>query len=594
MQFSGLLCARLSLSWFLCLATLFAADTATDSTDSPDTATSATPVLVTQPVIAAESNEATSNNESISDTAIRALLLDLANDDTDVRAAAVNALVDTDDGRLGQLFDAYSQGSVYIYHGQAVIGLDMVSLPDNDQNGMVPLDALSRAPLADVAVSVDEFATLPITRKDRINVRDALVVLRLADPNPELRLAAVAKAGDTADTAAKAGLERRKLKEKDAKIARMISESLALIDLTTNDEALMIAASTTLADQKSARGGARMSNVLKENTTLTEPTKKALRQAIARIDSWGSIARGVGHVFSGLSLGSILVLMALGLSIIFGLMGVINMAHGEMMMIGAYSMWSVQQLLGAAINAGWAGPWLMEWSLIISLPVAFFASGFVGWAIEALVIRWLYGRPLDTLLATVGIGYILIQAVRLLAGDNNAVQSPSWLQGGYEVAPSIIFPYNRLFIIALCGTIVLGMSLLLNRTKMGLLLRATTQNRMMAQTLGVRTRRVDGMTFALGCGIAGLAGCALTLTDILKPDMGNSYIIESFMVVTAGGVGKLAGAVVAGFGLGFLNKALEPTFQAVWAKVWMLIGVIILLQWRPSGLFPAKGRLADV
>jgi len=260
-----------------------------------------------------------------------------------------------------------------------------------------------------------------------------------------------------------------------------------------------------------------------------------------------------------------------------------------MMMIGAYTMFAVQQLIGR-----FCPPGLMEYSLLISLPLSFLAAGMVGWIVEATVIRWLYGRPLDTLLATVGVSYVLVQGVRLIAGNNNAIQAPTWLTGGWEVLPDVILPFNRIFILALCIGIVVAMHLLINRSKMGLLLRATTQNRMMAQALGVRTRRVDGLTFALGCGIAGIAGCALTLTDILKPDMGSTYIIESFMVVTAGGVGKLAGAIIAGMGLGFFNKALEPIFAAVWAKVWMLLAVIILLQWRPSGFFPAKGRLADV
>lgn len=529
-------------------------------------------------------------------------LRDLAAGDEDQRKAALDAIVAADDGRAADAIEAWFQGSFYLFQDQAAIGEDVdVDVPErtgpdgeviaaSTAKGLLLRHPLTREPLAEPLMA-DLPTPTECGRKEKRLANAALTVLRLADPDDAKRLIAVTKAGDNGDAKTREVLVRRLEREANAKIRRVTQESIALIDLATaTEDAPRLAAAEALADLGSARGAARLRAYAEANREQLSPElSAAITAALARIDNWQSIARGFGHVFSGLSLGSILIIMALGLSIIFGLMGVINMAHGEMMMIGAYTMFAVQQLIGR-----FCPPGLMEFSLLISLPLSFLAAGVVGWVVEATVIRWLYGRPLDTLLATVGVSYVLVQGVRLIAGNNNAIQAPTWLTGGWEVLPDVILPFNRIFILSLCIGIVVAMHLLINRSKMGLLLRATTQNRMMAQALGVRTRRVDGLTFALGCGIAGIAGCALTLTDILKPDMGSTYIIESFMVVTAGGVGKLAGAIVAGLGLGFFNKALEPIFQAVWAKVWMLLAVIILLQWRPSGLFPAKGRLADV
>ncbi|MDB5322454.1 MAG: Urea transporter permease, partial [Phycisphaerales bacterium] len=231
---------------------------------------------------------------------------------------------------------------------------------------------------------------------------------------------------------------------------------------------------------------------------------------------------------------------------------------------------------------------------VLAIPFSFVIAAGVGMLIEATVVRRLYGRPLDTLLATYGIGLVLTQAVRVYFGDNIGVKAPSWLQGGWEVVPDVVLPYNRLFAIGFCIACVMLMHVITSRTKLGLLLRATTQNRAMAGALGVPTRRVDMYTFGLGAGLAGMAGCALSAIEGVTPNMGQNYIIDSFLVVVSGGVGKLAGAIWAGAGIGMINKLLEPIFQTVWAKVIILGLVVMFLQWRPSGLFPAKGRLADV
>jgi urea transport system permease protein len=367
-----------------------------------------------------------------------------------------------------------------------------------------------------------------------------------------------------------------------------MEESLLILTVSTLDKPVesRLAASRKLGDLGSSRALSRLKEL---NTKEKDDSlQKMFESTISRIESWQSVTRGIGHTFSGLSLGSILILMALGLSIIFGLMGVINMAHGELMMIGAYATFLTQKAFEA-----WMPASAFDWYFVCAIPVSFLAAGLVGFFLEWAVVRHLYGRPLDTMLATFGVSFILIQIVRLQFGDNIAVNSPSWLQGGYEVMPDVVLPYNRCFIIAFCLLCIGLMYFIMEKTKLGLLLRATTQNRGMAASLGVQTRRIDGYTFALGAGLAGMAGCALTQIGGVTPDMGQNYIVDSFMVVVTGGVGKLAGAIWAGLGLGCLNKFFEPYFAAVWGKVLILVFVVVFLQWRPSGLFPAKGRLAD-
>jgi len=281
--------------------------------------------------------------------------------------------------------------------------------------------------------------------------------------------------------------------------------------------------------------------------------------------------------------------MALGLSITFGLMGVINMAHGELMMIGAYATFLMQQAFVKYLPAS-----MFNWYFVAALPAAFLAAAVCGFLIEFLVVRHLYARPLETLLATWGVSLILIQGVKSIFGYNIQVNSPTWLHGSAEIMQDMMLPYSRLFIFLLTAFCVLLIYGLMNFTKLGLRVRATMQNREMARSLGVNTRRVDGYTFALGSGIAGVAGYALTLIGGVTPDMGQNYIVESFLVVVTGGVGELAGAIYAGMGLGVLNQFLEPSVGAVWGQVLILVGVILFIQRRPAGLFPPKGRLADV
>jgi len=294
------------------------------------------------------------------------------------------------------------------------------------------------------------------------------------------------------------------------------------------------------------------------------------------------------RIFSGISLGTILLLAALGLAITYGLMGVINMAHGELIMIGAYATYVVQNLFRQY------APGAFDWYLLCAIPAAFLVSGLVGVVLERTVIRHLYGRPLETLLATWGLSLILIQAVRTIFGAQNVqVENPVWMSGGVEIMTNVVLPWSRIVIIAFAGGVLLLVWVLLARTRLGLFVRAVTQNRAMASALGVRTPRIDMLAFGLGSGIAGLAGCALSQIGNVGPDLGQSYIVDSFMVVVLGGVGQLAGTVYAALGLGIANKFLEAWQGAVLAKIAVLVFIIIFIQKRPQGLFALKGRQVE-
>ena len=308
-------------------------------------------------------------------------------------------------------------------------------------------------------------------------------------------------------------------------------------------------------------------------------------QAIQAGLRWGE---RLGALFTGISLASVLLLIALGLAITYGLMGVINMAHGELMMVGAYATYSVQAFFRHYL------PNAFDAYLLVAVPASFLAAALVGAVLERLVLRHLYGRPLETLLATSGISLVLMQGVRSLYGAQNVgVENPSWMSGGVQLMVNLSLPYNRLVIIGFALFVLIAMTLLIGKTRLGLFVRGVTQNRPMASALGVNTARIDTYAFSLGCGIAGLAGCALSQIGNVGPDLGQNYIVDAFMVVVLGGVGQLAGTVYAALGLGLMNKLLEGVTGAVLAKIAVLVFIIIFIQKRPQGLFAMKGRSAE-
>jgi len=356
--------------------------------------------------------------------------------------------------------------------------------------------------------------------------------------------------------------------------------------LGSSDKAKRLAAATALAQSGQSSTKTLLLERLKvEDDPEVKATLAATLRTVEASLAWGD---KLGAMFSGISLGSILLLVALGLAITYGLMGVINMAHGELMMIGAYATYVVQGVFQKYL------PGAFDWYLLASVPVAFLASALMGAALERSVIRFLYGRPLETLLATWGISLMLMQLVRTLFGAQNVgVENPSWMSGGWQVMGNLSLPYNRLVIIGFAGVVLLAVALLIGRTRLGLFVRGVTQNRPIASCMGVNTARVDTYAFALGSGIAGLAGCALSQVGNVGPDLGQGYIVDAFMVVVLGGVGQLAGTVYAAIGLGVLNKFLEGWAGAVLAKIAVLVFIIIFIQKRPQGIFAMKGRSAE-
>jgi len=391
---------------------------------------------------------------------------------------------------------------------------------------------------------------------------------------------------ESKDPSALPALEQAIAKETNPRIKRALIEARAavILNLDTASEAEKIDAVTVIRE----RGDNGALSLLKGLPANTSPAvQKAAADAIAKIEQMFAFWDTVQNAWYGVSLGSVLLLAAIGLAITFGVMGVINMAHGEMVMLGAYTTFVVQQIMRAY------SPDLLDYSLTIAVPLAFLITGLVGILIERGIIRFLYGRPLDTLLATWGLSLVLQQAVRTAFGPTNKdVSNPSWMSGSFNLG-HISFTYNRLWIVVFTLTVFVLLLALLRYTRLGLEMRAVTQNRTMAASMGIRTGWIDAMTFGLGSGIAGIAGVALSQIDNVSPNLGQGYIIDSFMVVVFGGVGNLWGTLVGAFTLGIANKFLEPFAGAVLGKIAILVMIILFIQKRPRGLFALKGRAVE-
>jgi urea transport system permease protein len=434
-------------------------------------------------------------------------------------------------------------------------------------------------------------------RSVRLAIKPLMDLLRnrvnLSSPDSNQRRSAAVDLGSSGRPVVVPWLEAALATESHRWVRHSIEESLALIRLASSNPDDRFKAAVKLGELRSLNAVPALKELVRQSGSAeaTEEQRilaEAGRVALEQIGLWASWANAFETIFRGISLSSILLIMSLGLAIVFGLMGVINMAHGELMMIGAYTTFVTQECFKAYLPEG-----LFDYYFLASLPMSFLVAAVCGLILEATVIRFLYGRPLETLLATWGVSLVLIQAARVYFGDLTSVVAPSWLSGGAQVMVGVYLPYNRLFIIALSILCVGGIYFLLFRTGLGLRVRAVMQNRDMSSCLGIPTRKVDAYTFAFGSGLAGLAGCALTLIGNVEPGLGQNYIVDSFMVVVTGGVGKLMGTIVASLGIGGLNKLLEPSFGAVYGKVLILVLVILFLQRRPSGLFTIKGRHAD-
>jgi urea transport system permease protein len=451
-----------------------------------------------------------------------------------------------------------------------------------DRSGKL-FDAATGQP---AAVTPPDLAPVRLNNRLRRTVDAAMGALTLLSANSATRLGAAQSVFRSRDATALTALDQAIAAEKEARIKRAMTQARAAIILNQED-----AKETDKLDAVAAireRGDQDALQLLGGLPASSAPTvKKAAQDAITSMQSQLAIWNALQNTWYGLSLGSVLLLAAIGLAITFGVMGVINMAHGEMVMLGAYVTFIVQDLIRTH------NPALFDYSLAMAIPLAFFITGAVGVGIERSVIRYLYGRPLETLLATWGISLILQQAIRTAFGPTNReVGSPSWMSGAFEVG-QLTITYNRMWIIVFTFLVFIALLGLLRFTRMGLEMRAVTQNRQMAAAMGIKTARVDALTFGLGSGIAGIAGVALSQIDNVSPNLGQSYIIDSFMVVVFGGVGNLWGTLVGALSLGIANKFLEPFAGAVLAKIAILVIIILFIQKRPRGLFALKGRSVE-
>jgi urea transport system permease protein len=434
---------------------------------------------------------------------------------------------------------------------------------------------------------------LPAAVEDIINnnrmrgeLDTALAALKLFNKDEKIRSTAIQALLKDPDEAKLPLLDKALSSETVPALKSQLILARAAAMLGSADKNKRMEAAKALADSKDPATQVLLNDRLKTETELD--VRVQLQSSLTKIQSTLGLGDKLGIFFTGISLGSILLLAALGLAITYGLMGVINMAHGELIMIGAYATYLVQGLFRSYL------PSAFDWYLIAAIPIAFLASALVGAALERSVIRFLYGRPLETLLATWGISLMLMQLVRSIFGAQNVgVENPSWMSGGFAVLPNLSLPYNRIFIVLFAALVLVGVWLLISKTRLGLFVRGVTQNRPIAACMGVNTARIDTYAFALGSGIAGLAGCALSQIGNVGPDLGQSYIVDSFMVVVLGGVGQLAGTVYAAMGLGILNKFLEGWAGAVLAKIAILVFIIIFIQKRPQGIFAMKGRSAE-
>lgn len=453
-------------------------------------------------------------------------------------------------------------------------------IADSQESGHAVSDALTNEDLGSITKS--RLKVITLNNKLRREIREALALLDLHHPDANRRLAAVNQLLDRPAAEHAQLLQPLLAQEKDDRVRETMQIVTALGALTSSDAQQRLSAIETL--EGNVHPAVRNGLTKLQQKTQDPTASKKIGQVLESIESKLQVYRFIENMFFGLSLGSVLVLAAIGLAITFGVMGVINMAHGELIMIGAYTTYVIQLLMPDNIGA----------SVLIAIPAAFIVSGAVGIAIERGVIRFLYGRSLETLLATFGISLILQQTVRSIFSPlNRSVETPAWMSGSWEINSALSLTLNRLYIIVFALLVFAALYIVLKKTSLGLQVRAVSQNRAMARAMGVRSEWVDAMTFGLGSGIAGVAGVALSQLTNVGPNLGQSYIIDSFMVVVFGGVGNLWGTLVSGMTLGVANKFMEPWSGAVLAKILVLVFIILFIQKRPRGLFPQKGRAAE-
>ncbi|MGE0844777.1 MAG: urea ABC transporter permease subunit UrtB [Flavobacteriaceae bacterium] len=506
---------------------------------------------------------------------LAAAMAGLADKSFDKRIEAIDRIAATGDERAAAILSTLADGDLYTTpEGRFVV-------PSPSEKGAFT-DALTGETVEGLRKSaVDKVKT---NNRMRGLISAAIGTLTLQSPNPQRRLAAARAVFDARDAGAVPALDAAIAKETDDGVKLVMQQARAAAILKSDaPEAEKLQAVEIVARMS----GQDALGLLRPLAGAGGELGAAADRAIAAIEKTQALWAGAQNVIYGLSLGSVLLLAAIGLAITFGVMGVINMAHGEMVMLGAYTTFVVQETIRTSM------PGLFDWSLLIALPLAFLVAGAVGVALERGVIQWLYGRPLETLLATWGVSLILQQAVRSIFGPNNReVGNPSWMSGNFQLG-ELTLTWNRLYIIAFTLLVFAALYSVIRFTSFGLQMRAVVQNRRMASSMGIRTRWIDALTFGLGSGIAGIAGVAISQIDNVSPNLGQGYIIDSFMVVVFGGVGNLWGTLVGAMTLGIANKFLEPYAGAVLAKILVLVFIILFIQKRPRGLFALKGRAVE-
>jgi urea transport system permease protein len=503
------------------------------------------------------------------------------------KGQAIDALAAVGDDRSAAVLGALMEGNLFVRDadGRVLIG---------KKSGDVYLmtDPVSGEAASESAE--DSIEKIRINNKLRGQLKGVLGAMTLMSGDAAKRISAADEVFKAGDPAILPMLERALAREDVADVkSRLIRARAAIVLEHGSDTQARIEAAEALAEFTDPDVVALLGRLafmddagqpVEQDVGVFNAVKNAHQSVEAKLAKWAML----GNVFQGVSLGSVLLLAAVGLAITFGVMGVINMAHGEMVMLGAYTTFVVQDVFRAHFPAAF------DWSLAVAVPAAFLVAGAVGMVIERGVIRHLYGRPLETLLATWGVSLILQQVVRTIFGPTNQeVGNPSWMSGAIETSTGLVLTYNRIWIIVFSLAVLGMLALVARKTQFGLQMRAVTQNRAMASSMGIRSGWIDALTFALGSGIAGMAGVALSQIDNVSPNLGQAYIIDSFMVVVFGGVGNLWGTLVGAFSLGILNKFLEPYAGAVLGKILVLIGIILFIQKRPRGLFALKGRAVE-
>lgn len=534
-------------------------------------------------------------------------------EDSAEKVKLINALTGQADATIPDLLTRWKEGEIYIFEptdddGKAIGPKQAIVFTDEKDadDKRAALDIATNAPVKDKEGKSARFTADEVTSADTdSDVRQAMKaitdLLAIADPDPAKRLKAIDQIGLDQNPEKLPALISQQGRETESKIHRALKQSIALIQLKSENPETQIAAAKTLGSMGSIPAQDALKSIVRESAS-TPAVVAAANMAMADIARHKTIVNTYGTAFWGLSAGSVLLVVTIGLAITFGLMGVINMAHGELIAVGAYTTYVVQKIFGAGLALSPFGNKLnipgfntsgstYDAYFIVGLPLSFLVAALVGLALERGIIRWLYRRPLESLLATWGVSLVLQQVFRLVFGANNVqVDSPAWLSGNWTVY-DVVLSWNRIFVIAFAIAIIIGTWLLLTKTPMGLLIRAVTQNRTMAASMGVRTERVNMFTFAFGSGLAGLAGAFVSQLGNVGPSMGQGYIVDSFMTVVVGGVGSLFGTVISALGIGLTAQSLQQVLgNPVLGKILVLGAIILFLQWRPAGLFVTKSR----